>query len=260
MIPKILHYCWFGRGEKDLVTQKCIESWEKYCPEYQIIEWNEDNFDINSNAFVQEAYEEKKWAFVSDYVRLYALYQMGGIYLDGDVELLKGFDDLLDLGDAITSYQECYIPAAVMLAQKTNPWIGFLLSYYKDKHFRKEDGTLDTLQNDKIITALCISKLGFKMGDSSINLGNVCILPSIYFAPYKKTLVPQNSIYDSYMIDSKRTYAIHHGNGSWAQDNVIAWKRFMSIIYKIARSVLPEQLYLSIKWQVMKKRLKDLKL
>ena len=255
MIPKVLHYCWFGRGEKDPTTQKCIESWHKYCPDYQIIEWNEDNFNININVFTQEAYEEKKWAFISDYARLYILYHYGGIYLDADVELLKNFDDLLDLGDVVTSYQECYIPAAVMLAQKGNPWISFLLSYYDNRHFRKDDGTLDTLQNDKIITMNTIRELGFKMGDSHITLGNVCVLPSVYFAPYKKTHQYKTSIYDIYKIDNNRTYAIHHGNGSWGEDILNPLIKLKSRIYRAARMVLPEKIYLKIKWQIIKRQL-----
>lgn len=110
MIPKILHYCWFGRGQMGPVALKCMESWKKYCPDYQIKVWNEDNFDIGQNTFVKEAYEEKKWAFVTDYVRLYALYTEGGIYLDSDIELLKNLDDLLSLGGVVTSYQDCTIP------------------------------------------------------------------------------------------------------------------------------------------------------
>ena len=101
MIPKILHYCWFGRGQMGPVALKCMESWKKYCPDYQIKVWNEDNFDIGQNTFVKEAYEEKKWAFVTDYVRLYALYTEGGIYLDSDIELLKNLDDLLSLGGVV---------------------------------------------------------------------------------------------------------------------------------------------------------------
>lgn len=87
MIPKVIHYCWFGRGEKPELVQRCIESWHKFCPDYEIIEWNEDNFDISCNRWCKEAYESKKWAFVSDYARLKAVYDHGGIYLDTDVEL-----------------------------------------------------------------------------------------------------------------------------------------------------------------------------
>ena len=94
-IPKVIHYCWFGRGKLPKLAKKCIKSWKKYLPDYKIIEWNEDNFDINSNQYVREAYEAKKYAFVSDYVRLYALYNYGGIYMDTDVEVIKSLDEFL---------------------------------------------------------------------------------------------------------------------------------------------------------------------
>ena len=87
MIPKIIHYCWFGRNPLTKMAKKCIASWRKYCPDYEIIEWNEDNFDIDYCPYVREAYDAKKWAFVSDVARLYALVKMGGIYMDTDVDL-----------------------------------------------------------------------------------------------------------------------------------------------------------------------------
>ena len=96
-IPKIIHYCWFGKGPKPELAIKCIESWKKYCPDYEIKEWNEDNFDLNYNAYVKEAYENKKWAFVTDVVRLYALVNYGGIYMDTDVEVIKPLDEFLTL-------------------------------------------------------------------------------------------------------------------------------------------------------------------
>lgn len=92
MIPKIIHYCWFGKGKKNRLIKRCIRSWKKRMPDYEIICWNEDNFDYTSVPFVKEAYEQKKWAFVADYVRLYALFHYGGIYLDTDSEVYKSFD------------------------------------------------------------------------------------------------------------------------------------------------------------------------
>ena len=92
-IPKIIHYCWFGKNEKPNIVKKCIETWRNILSDYQIIEWNEDSFDVNSNNFVREAYESGKFAFVSDYVRVYALYNYGGIYLDTDVEVYKPFSE-----------------------------------------------------------------------------------------------------------------------------------------------------------------------
>lgn len=96
-IPKIIHYCWFGGGAISPENRKCMESWKKYCPDYKIIEWNDQNFDISTNRYAQQAYEAKKYAFVSDYVRLAVLYEYGGIYLDTDVELVRPLDELLEL-------------------------------------------------------------------------------------------------------------------------------------------------------------------
>lgn len=96
MIPRIIHYCWFGKSKKTQLIEKCIGSWRRYCPDYEIVEWNEDNFDINMTTYTKEAYSVKKWAFVSDYVRLYAVFSRGGIYLDTDVELLQPIDSLLE--------------------------------------------------------------------------------------------------------------------------------------------------------------------
>ena len=94
MIPKKIHYCWFGRNPKPKLAEKCIASWRKYCPDYEIIEWNEDNFDINTNGYTRMCYEEKKYAFLSDYVRLLVVAEHGGVYFDTDVELLRPIDDL----------------------------------------------------------------------------------------------------------------------------------------------------------------------
>lgn len=253
MIPKVIHCCWFGRGPMDAVSLKCLESWKKYCPDFQIKIWNEDLFDVTQNAFVKEAYEERKWAFVSDYVRLYALYHEGGVYLDLDVELLQSLEPLLNYGGAVTSYQECTIPAAVMLSEKGNPWMEFLLSYYDDRHFRHEDGTLEMMENDKIITALCIKKLGFKMGDSKISYGNVVLLPSIYFGPYRKSKNKALPLDQQFKIDARKTYAVHHGNGSWDHRTQTRLGKIRGHVFGMIRILLPERLYIFLKWNVMKR-------
>ena len=95
MIPQKIHYCWFGRGEKPKLAQKCIASWKKYCPDYEIIEWNEDNFNLDYNGYTRYCYDNKKWAFLSDFARLVVVAEHGGIYFDTDVELLKRPDELL---------------------------------------------------------------------------------------------------------------------------------------------------------------------
>ena len=104
MIPKIIHYCWFGGNPLSDDAKRYIASWKKYCPDYEIREWNESNFDINENDYCREAYEQKKWAFVTDYVRLKALYEYGGIYMDTDVEVVKPLDPLLSY-DALSGYE-----------------------------------------------------------------------------------------------------------------------------------------------------------
>ena len=111
MIPKTIHYCWFGRGEKPRLVKTCIESWKRYCPDYNIVEWNEDNIDINMNAYTHMCYEEHMWAFLSDYVRLYVVAEHGGIYFDTDVEVIRSFDSLL-------SYQAFFGFEKVMLWQR----------------------------------------------------------------------------------------------------------------------------------------------
>ena len=135
MIPKIIHYCWFGGNELSKDAKKYIEIWHSLCPEYQIIEWNETNFDVESVPYVREAYEQRKWAFVSDYARLYALKKYGGIYLDTDVEILKPLDALLYNKAFIGAESKYSICTAVIGAEKDASFIGELMSLYDGIHF-----------------------------------------------------------------------------------------------------------------------------
>ena len=143
-IPKVIHYCWFGRNEKPNLFYKCFESWKKYCPDYEIIEWNEDNFDINMIPYVKEAYEAKKWAFVADYARLWIVYHYGGIYLDTDVELLRPLDNLLASEAFFGSEDEKSIATGLGFgARKGNNVVKCMLLDYSDQHFKNKDGTYD---------------------------------------------------------------------------------------------------------------------
>ena len=119
-IPKVIHYCWFGKGKMPVLADKCIKSWKKYCPDYEIIEWNEENFDINCCDYVREAYENRKFAFVTDYVRLYAMYTYGGIYMDTDVELLKPLDSFLQDAAFIGFENKESIATAIIGCNKEN--------------------------------------------------------------------------------------------------------------------------------------------
>ena len=160
MIPKMIHQWWFGRGEKPELAIRCIESWRKYCPDYEIIEWNEENFDVNCNQYVKEAYEAKKFAFVSDYVRLYALYTCGGVYMDTDVEVLKSLDGFL-VHEAVSGFENAsQIQTGFMACRKGFPVFKELLSYYDTVKFIHPDGALNTTTNVVIITELML-KRGF---------------------------------------------------------------------------------------------------
>lgn len=152
MIPKKIHYCWFGRGELPEDARRCIESWRKFCPDYEIIEWNEDNFDIHSTKYVEQAYESRKFAFVTDYVRLYALYTQGGVYMDTDVEVLKTYDPFLH-HIAFSGFENNgYVPTGMMAAEKGSQWAKDLLDGYADRSFINEDGSFDMTTNTAVIT------------------------------------------------------------------------------------------------------------
>lgn len=244
-IPKIIHFIWFGRNPYTKIVKLCIDSWKQFCPDYEIKLWNEDTFDINCNSYVKEAYEAGKWAFVSDYVRLYALYTDGGVYIDSDVELLRGLDPLLAGEHAVTGYEDnLWIPAAVMAAEKHNAWIKLLLDYYEDRHFILENGVYDQKPNTAIITELSKQKCGFKMGQDRINIGNVRLYPTEYFQPYKKQqfdLSDENNlrqIHRFYEIDKEYTYAIHHCTGTWSDKN----GKLISKCKAIIRRSLPRRI------------------
>ena len=154
MIPKIIHYCWFGGKEKPKSVIKMINSWKKHCPNYEIKEWNESNFDININQYCKEAYQCGKWAFVSDVARLFALYTEGGIYLDTDVELIKPLDEFLNQ-KAFAGFEGTeWVGTNIIGAEIGNEMIEEFFSLYNDITFINYDGTLNTTTNVERLTAL----------------------------------------------------------------------------------------------------------
>lgn len=208
-IPKVIHYAWFGRGEKPELARKCIESWKKYCSDYELKEWNEDNFDINSNEYVKQAYESRKFAFVTDYVRLYALYNEGGVYMDTDVEVLKPIDEFLK-HKAFSSFENNnMIPTGLMAAEKGNVWIKDLLDEYDDLKFIDDEGNMDLTTNVTRITNLTRDKYGLKLESSYQELGGgiVTMYPHDYFCPKDWTTGEINI--------TENSYTIHHFSGSW---------------------------------------------
>lgn len=207
MIPKVIHYCWFGRGKMPQLARYCIASWKKYLTDYELHLWNEDNFDVTSNLYTKEAYESRKFAFVTDYVRLFALYNFGGIYMDTDVEVLKDLDRFLDLPAFSGFESDTDIPTGIMAAEKNSEWVKNQLEYYTDKHFIKPDGSLDTTTNVTIISEI-MRKNGFLFNDTKQDYhGLITIFPKDYFCPksYKtgKIELTENS------------YCIHHFATSW---------------------------------------------
>ena len=206
MIPKTIHYCWFGRGEKPKLAQKCIASWKKHCPGYEIIEWNEDNFDVNCCDYVREAYESKKYAFVADYVRLYAMYTQGGIYMDTDVEVVRPLDEFL-VHQAFSGFEDEHsIPTGIMASEKGFCLFEYLLSYYNNRHFIKSDGGKDMTTNVAIITEMLMER-GFKPNGFFQVVEGFALYPRDYFCPLEDST--------GIMFDSENTATIHWFNKSW---------------------------------------------
>ena len=207
-IPKIIHYCWFGKNPYPELTKKCINSWKKYCPDYEIIEWNEDNFNVNCNQYTKEAYDAKKWAFVTDYVRLFALYNYGGIYLDTDLELIKPIDSFLTY-PAFSGFENEYmIPTAIMGSEKGNDWIKSLLKHYDNEHFVSKDGSLNLTTNVEIITKITKNLYDIELNNTFQMVdGKFALFPNYYFCP--------KEYFSEKITITEQTYAIHHFSSSW---------------------------------------------
>lgn len=208
MIPKKIHYCWFGGNPLPKSAIKCINSWKKYCPDYEIIEWNEQKFDISSAPrYVREAYEHKKYAFVSDYVRLYAMYNHGGIYMDTDVEVIKALDTVLQ-NDTVFGFEEGeFIATSFMASTENNSFIKEFMELYNDEIFVKSDGSLNTKTNVERLTPL-LKRKGLKKDDSyQILNGSIAVYPKDYFSPFDNATGVLNK--------TANTLAIHWFDKSW---------------------------------------------
>ena len=206
MIPKKIHYCWFGGKELPELAKKCIASWEKFCPDYEIIRWDESNFNIESCKYVKEAYESKKFAFVTDYVRLYAMYTQGGIYMDTDVELTKNLDTFLEHQGFSGFESREHIQTGIMASEQNFPLFADLLSYYTDRSFVREDGTLDTTTNVLIITKILTEK-GFVPNGEYQVIDGFALYPQDFFCPYDNAT--------GVLHKTANTAAIHWFNKSW---------------------------------------------
>jgi glycosyltransferase involved in cell wall biosynthesis len=220
MIPKIIHYCWFNKDHTDPLpekVQRCVASWRKHCPDWEIKLWNEDNFNVKMNGYTREAYGAGKMAFVSDYARMYLLYTYGGVYLDADVELLQPLDALLD-NPAFTGIENVHdasigwigLGTAALGAEVGNPWVKAILDYYANMHFIKSDGSLNMLISNHIHGMVTQRLYGLNdrgrfqsLYADTHRYGDVTVYGKEVLYPHDASHITPGS------------YAIHHCEGSW---------------------------------------------
>lgn len=215
---------------------KCIESWHKYMPDYEYKLWNEDNIDVNCNQYVKEAYEAKKYAFVSDYVRLYALHMDGGIYLDTDVEVLKPFDPLLGLSGFIgfEGTKHLSIGTGTIACQPKGQWVMEQLQEYDNARFIKHDGSFDLTTNPIRISKVMRDN-GFVQNGQEQDYKDMHVFPTDFFCPRQTT---------GEFLLTENTYCDHHFMGSWDEQRKasilkrILGPRYMTQLIKIRRKLL----------------------
>ncbi len=206
-IPKIIHYCWFGGKPKPPLAEKCLKSWRKFCPDFEIREWNEGNFDIaTAPLYVRQAYEAGRWAFVTDYVRLKALTEEGGIYMDTDVEVVKPFTPYLH-HQAFAGFESpARIQTGLLACEKDFPLFREFLSYYDTAQYYNPDGTENITTNVEVLTALC-EKYGFQGDDTYQVVKGFAIYPREYFCPVD---------FDTEKLHrTRKTVTIHWFAASW---------------------------------------------
>lgn len=234
MIPKKIHYCWFGGKPLNALGEKCLASWKKYFPDYEIVLWDESNTDLSACRYVKEAYEAKKWAFVSDYVRFRVLYEQGGIYFDTDVEVIRPFDDILEKG----AFMGCENPAGndrIAVApglgfavEAGNPLIGELLEEYENSSFLKEDGTPDLYTVVDRVTAL-FQKYGIRNSDKPQTVAGITVYPAEYFCPINMD--------NGKLTITENTRSIHRYAASWTSGR----ERFRGKVYFFLCKVFGEK-------------------
>lgn len=202
-IPKIIHYCWLSNDPVPEQIQKYMQTWKKYLADYEFKLWNFEIFDKNSSLWVKQAFEAKKYAFAADYIRLYAVYTCGGIYMDMDVEVLKPFDDLLnnELMFAYDNNETKDLEAGCFGAKKGHPFIGQCLEYYNNRHFIKEDGSLDTLPLPCIITPIYNN--------------------TVKTEPFPPDYFTAKAWATGELRVTKNTYTIHHFAASWVDSGIV---------------------------------------
>ena len=237
MIPKIIHYCWFGGKPLPKIAEKCIASWKKYLPGYEIKRWDESNFDVNAIPYTREAYAACKFAFVSDYARFWILYHYGGVYFDTDVEVIRPIDDIINRGGFLgveSNRNGIYTvnPGLGFAATQGTAVIGEMMNLYSTFHFTNTDGASD-LKNIVEITTDYLSSKGLQNTDEIQDCCGFTIYPKDYFCPID---------YDTRELKiTENTRTIHHYAESWVPRSTrfknalsrLFGKRFMSCLIRI---------------------------
>lgn len=212
MIPKTIHYCWFGRGEKPKLAQKCIASWKKYCPDYTLLEWNEDNFPIAEYPYAQYCFENKKWAFLSDFVRLVVVSEYGGIYFDTDVELLRNPDQLLQYEAFYGFENNSNIATGLGFgAQVNHPTVLSMKAKYEEV-CPNEDGSYPMIVCPALNTAALVP-FGLKLDGSKQNIAGAEILPADWMNPYDDPT--------GRLRKTENTVSVHWYSKSWMSKGTI---------------------------------------
>ena len=230
MIPKKIHYCWFGGKPLNKLGLKCLKSWKKYFPDYEIIEWNESNFDFNCCQYVKEAYESKKWAFVSDYARYKILYEQGGVYFDTDVEVVASFDDILKKGSFMGSENPMNDPTVRvasglgMAAEPGLPFYKEVLDDYEKSSFYKEDGSLNLYTIVERTTDLLKSH-GLEDKNEIQTVAGMTVYPSEYFCPINMDT--------GKLQKTKNTRSIHRYAATWVDSKSRIRGKIYFIIIRI---------------------------
>jgi hypothetical protein len=221
MIPKVINYCWFGGKEHPQTLKNCILSWMKYCPDYKIVEWNESNFDISLLKYTRQAYDEKMWAFVSDYARLKVLFDYGGVYVDTDVEILRNIDDLLNNKAFMGFQDDLGVNTGLICGSIPNlAIIGELAREYETLEFLNTNGDYNITSCVEYQTQI-LEKHGLVKENIMQLVEGIKIYPTEYFCPF--------NIFTGKLNITELTYSLHKFEGSWASEsgrhgNQLKWK------------------------------------
>ena len=206
MIPKRIHYCWFGGHPLRKLEEMCLESWKRNCPDYELVLWNEGNAPIKDNVYVRQAFQMKKWAFVSDYVRLKVLSEYGGIYLDTDVELLKPLNDFMNQRGFLGLESRENIASCVIGCVPHHPFFSWAAGAYDERAFCTADGTCDETTNTTWLTGILL-RMGLQQTGLQQVVADVEIYPPDIFCPF--------NLETGKLRLTDRSVAIHHFAGSW---------------------------------------------